>query len=227
MTGIVLQARMGSTRLPGKVLMPLCGRPMLGHILDRLKRVGNADIIIVATSTLPGDDAIEAFARGEGVACFRGDESDVLDRYCGAAAAFGLDTVVRATADNPLVDPEEIERLVALHRETSADFSHALDRLPLGVGTECFTRRALERSRREGHLPHHREHVDEYILGNPALFRIAKLEVPEEKTAPHIRLTVDTPEDLARATMIYSSLYRPGGYISTEDAIAKCASLSA
>jgi spore coat polysaccharide biosynthesis protein SpsF len=227
MTGIVLQARMGSTRLPGKVLMPLCGRPMLGHILDRLKTVGNADIVIVATTTQPADDAIESFVRDEGVAFFRGDEADVLNRYWRASEFFGLDQIVRATADNPFVDPTEIKRLIELHVSTSADFSHALGQLPLGVGTECFTRAALERSWREGTLSHHREHVDEYILEHPELFHIEQLLVVPEKIAPTLSLTVDTPADFTRATLIYDALYRPSKNIGTEDAIRICASLSA
>jgi spore coat polysaccharide biosynthesis protein SpsF len=227
MTGIVLQARMGSTRLPGKVLMPLCGRPMLGHILDRLKSVGNADIVIVATTTRSVDDAIESFVRDEGVACFRGDEADVLDRYYRAGDFFGLNHIVRATADNPFVDPEEIERLIKLHVNTSADFSHALGQLPLGVGTECFTRAALELSWREGMLSHHREHVDEYILEHPELFHIEQLTIAPEKSAPALSLTVDTPLDFAGAAVIYEALYRPNKNIRTEDAIRICASLSA
>jgi len=227
MTGIILQARMGSTRLPGKVLMPLCGRPMLRHILDRLKSVGNADILIVATTTRPEDDAIESFIRDEGVACFRGNEADVLDRYFRASDFFGLDHIVRATADNPFVDPEEVESLIGFHVNTSADFSHALGQLPLGVGTECFTSAALERSWREGMLPHHREHVDEYILEHPKLFHIERLTVAPGKIAPALSLTVDTPMDFSRATLIYNALYRPDKYIGTEDAIRICASLSA
>jgi spore coat polysaccharide biosynthesis protein SpsF len=218
---------MGSTRLPGKVMMPICGRPMLGHILDRLKLAANADIIIVATTTLPCDDAIKNFAEAEGVACFRGDEADVLDRYCRASEAFELDHVIRATADNPFVDPEEIERLIDLHLEKCADYSHAFGELPLGVGAECFTRDALERSRKEGLLPHHREHVDEYCIENPELFQIERLPVPPAKIAPELRLTVDTPDDFKRASLIYDALYRPGGCITTEDAIGICASLSA
>lgn len=224
MIGIVLQARIGSTRLPGKVMMPLCGRPMLGHILDRLKLVGNADILIVATTNSQGDDTIDSFVRNEGVACFRGDEVDVLDRYHQASDFFGLDHIVRATADNPFVDPEEIERLIVLHVGASADFSHALGQLPIGVGTECFTRDALERSSREGILSHHREHVDEFILEHPDLFHIEKLEVAPEKIAPELRLTVDTPEDFSRAEGIYKALYQQSTYIKTKDAIRICAS---
>jgi spore coat polysaccharide biosynthesis protein SpsF len=200
---------------------------MLGHILDRLKSVGNADILVVATTNSPGDDIIDSFVRNEGIACFRGDEADVLDRYYRASAFFQLDHVVRATADNPFVDPEEIERLIVLHVGASADFTHSLGQLPVGVGAECFTRHALERSSREGMLSHHREHVDEFILENPDLFHIEQLAVAPEKIAPGVRLTVDTPEDFSRAAEIYMALYQPAKHIKTQDAIRICASLSA
>ncbi|NTU42059.1 MAG: NTP transferase domain-containing protein [Nitrospirales bacterium] len=227
MTGIVLQARMGSSRLPGKVLMELCGRPILGHILDRLRLVGNADTVIVATTTRGKDDPIQAFVEKEGVHCFRGNEADVLDRYYRAAISFGLCDIVRATADNPLVDPEEIDRLITLHKQSGADYTHAFGLLPVGVGAECFTFKALERAWREGLLPNHREHVNEYIQEHPELFRIRELDVPEIKWAPTIRLTVDTRGDFERMKAVYEALYRPGRVITTEEAIGICSAFYA
>jgi len=220
--GIVLQARMGSSRLPGKVMKLLCGRPMLGHILDRLRRVTNADVLVVATSDKPGDDVIEAFVLSENVFCFRGDEADVLDRYYRAALHFGLQTIIRATADNPLVDPEEVERLIDLHKRSRADYTHAFTKLPIGVGVECFSFDALERSWKEGKAPNHREHVNEYIQEHPEMYHIEELMVPQEKIAAQLRLTVDTQEDFERVTKIYDALFQPGAYITTEDAIYLC-----
>lgn len=219
MTGIVLQARMGSTRLPGKVLKELSGRFMLSHIIERLKKVANAEVLIVATSTTAADDAIEKYCSQEGVACFRGDESDVLDRYYRAAIKFKLTNIVRATADNPFVDPMEIDRLIGLHKKTGADYTHSFGALPIGVGAECFTFAALERSWKEGMKPNHREHVNEYIQENPALFQIEALPVSPDKTAPELRLTVDTPEDFKKAEAIYAKLYRPGNIISIVEVI--------
>lgn len=227
MTGIVLQARMGSTRLPGKIMKKICGREMLGHILDRLKRVRNADILVVATSVHSRDDEVAAFAEAENAAWFRGEEQDVLDRYYKAALHFGLDTIVRATADNPLLDPEEIERLIDLHKAETPDFSMALNLLPVGVGAECFSLAGLRRSWEEGRLPHHREHVDEYALENPLLFRTCELLIDSRKRAPQLRLTVDTEEDFAVASHIYETLYGKGDYIRTEEVIELCASSSA
>jgi len=224
MIGVVLQARMGSTRLPGKVLRDLCGRPMLSHILDRLRRMTRADEVIVATSTLPADDAVAALCAREHVACFRGSELDVLDRYWRATEAHELTHVVRATADNPLVDFEEGDRLVDLHLATGADYTHAFGQLPVGVGLECFTRDALQRSFACGHAPNHREHVNEYVQERPQVFHIQELSVPLAKRAPGLRLTVDTPDDFTRATAIYEALYTPATPPRTEDAIRLCAS---
>ena len=224
MTGIVLQARMGSTRLPGKIMKMLSGQPMLGHIIDRLKSVKNADVVIVATSTKAQDDVVAAFAQHKGAAFFRGDELDVLDRYYQAALSFRLQTIVRATADNPFLDPEEIERLIEFHQTIRGGYTSALNQLPIGVGCECFSLDALRRSWEEGHLPHHREHVDEYSIENPLLFRGCELLVPAEKRAPALRLTVDTPEDFEKATAIYATLYRSGRHIATSEIIALCAS---
>ena len=224
MTGIVLQARMGSSRLPGKVMHQLRGRPMLGHILDRLKRVKSSDALIVATTGESRDDIIETFAKQEKVACFRGDEHDVLDRYYRVALRFKLSIIVRATADNPLVDPAEIERLIKLHLRSNADYTHAFGKLPEGIGAECFTLYALERSWREGHEPNHREHVNEFIQERPLQFHIEELDIPGAKIAPHVRLTVDTQDDFDRMTRIYEKLYCAGSYITTEDAISLCGS---
>jgi spore coat polysaccharide biosynthesis protein SpsF len=226
LTGIVLQARMGSSRLPGKVMKNILDRPMLGHILDRLRRVKNADRIIVATTVLKPDDAIEAFVLAEGAFCYRGDEKDVLDRYYRTALQFKLANIVRTTADNPLVDTEEITRLIHLHQESSADYTHAFGQLPIGVGTECFTLNALERSWREGTKENHREHVNEYIQENPDLFHIEQLRVPEEKRASSLRLTVDTQEDFDKMKAIYDALHGQGRHITTEEAIRICAARS-
>ncbi|MBI5643506.1 MAG: glycosyltransferase family protein [Deltaproteobacteria bacterium] len=225
LTGIVIQARMGSTRLPGKVLKDLSGRPMLSHIIERLKAVRNSDVLIVATSTNKADNAVEEFCSREGVDCFRGDEGDVLDRYYKTALHFKLDHIVRATADNPLVDPVEVSRLIDLHHKENADYTHSFGKLPIGVGAECFSFGSLERSWRDGVKPNHREHVNEYIQERPEAFRIEELDIPVEKRAPNLRLTVDTPEDFKRAEMIYEKLSRAGELITTEDAIRLCAML--
>jgi spore coat polysaccharide biosynthesis protein SpsF len=211
---------MGSTRLPGKVLMPVGTRPLLGHVVGRLALLETPATVVVATSVAPADDAIEQWCARERVACWRGSEADVLARYHGCAAALALDPVVRLTADNPFTDIEELDRLIAQHRADGNAFTHSFASLPVGVGAEVFSFAALERSAREGRAPHHREHVDEYLIENPALFRTGELVAPLAKRRPDVRLTVDTAEDLRRARFVVESAKGP--WATTEEAIALC-----
>ena len=145
--GAVLQARLGSTRLPGKMLRDLCGMPLVDHVVERLRRARSLDRIVVAIPEGGRDDALAAHCLSRGWDTFRGSEDDVLGRYAACARAFGLDHIVRATGDTPLVDPEEVDRLVRLHLEEGADYSSSKDevgsRLPNGTGLEMFTRAAF------------------------------------------------------------------------------------
>lgn len=218
--GIVIQARMGSTRLPGKVLRPIAGKPLLGHVLGRLAALRHPATVVVATSTLPQDDAISQWCEGEGVNCFRGDELDVLDRYLRCAEAFGLDPVVRLTADNPFTDIAELDRLIDLRAREGLAYAHSFGMMPLGVGAEVFTLEALRRSHAEGHLSHHREHVNEYMQEHPELFHSDALDVPAGKRAPDLRLTVDTEDDWLRACELAGQ--SPQAWLDTEKAIALC-----
>jgi spore coat polysaccharide biosynthesis protein SpsF len=211
---------MGSTRLPGKVLLPIGTRPLLGHVIGRLGMLKHPHTAVVATSILPADDAIAAWCEKEGVACFRGSEQDVLARYDGAARQFDLDPVIRLTADNPFTDMAELDRLIDLHQAQGNDFSQSFAALPIGVGAEIFSRAALETSARDGHAPHHREHVDEYMIENPQLFRSGALAVEGAKNHPGVRLTVDTEEDYRRACFIAG--HAQGIWATTGEAIALC-----
>ena len=198
--GIILQARMGSSRLPGKVMRPLAGRPMIAHAIARLLRCRTIGRVILATSERPEDDPLAQFAATLNVDVFRGSELDVLDRYYRCARQYGLQQIVRATGDNPFVDPEECDRLVSAHLEAETDYMYAFaSGLPVGIGVEVFTIDALERSWRDGREPHHREHVDEHMLENPDLYRQALLLAPAAKRAPKLSFTVDTPAQFAGA----------------------------
>lgn len=214
-TGIVLQARMGSTRLPGKVLMPLADKPMLERILDRLRTCRLAGRVILATGDDAANDPVAKLGASLSVAVFRGSEADVLDRYWACAATFGLNWIVRATGDNPFVDAEECDRLIAFARERSLDYASAFPSfgsgLPIGTGVEIMSRAALERSWREGRAPHHREHVNEYIQEHPGLFRQETLLAPAEKTAPDLSFTVDTPDDFDRVEALWADWLAAGG----------------
>ncbi len=218
MIGIVIQARMGSTRLPGKVLMPIGNRPLLGHILMRLDRLRATVQVVVATSTAARDDAVAAYCRQVGGSCFRGDESDVLDRYYQCAVHYHFEHVVRLTGDNPFIDVEELDRLIDMHLNSGVDYATSIEDLPIGVGAEIFTFSALEQCHISGQMAHHREHVNEYILENTGLFATEKLEIPTDKLRPDVRLTIDTPDDYRWACRIVENL--PGDSILTTDAIA-------
>ena len=220
--GIILQARMGSTRLPGKVLKPLAGKPMIQWIIERLKICKRTDVIVLATSDLDADTPLADFAAFLGIAVFRGSESDVLDRYYRCAMQFGLDYVVRATGDNPFVDAVECDRLVDFYFSHKLDYASSLPEFgsgfPVGIGAEIMSLRALERAWREGHEVHHREHVNEYIHERPHLFRQGTLKAPQEKCAPEQSFTVDTIEqfDTAEALLNEYLSAHIGGQITTE-----------
>ena len=220
--GLIVQARMGSTRLPGKVLRPVGHLPLLGHVVGRLSRLALSWPLIVATSTEEIDDAIVVWCSQANVPIFRGSEIDVLDRYVQCARASNFQHVVRLTADNPFTDVTELERLVDLHLSGSFDYTHSFGMMPLGVGAEIITWSALERSDIEGVEPHHREHVNEYIQEHPEMFSIGVLNIPVDKRAPNLRLTVDTEEDWRRADEL--SRQARGEWLMTQEAIALCSS---
>jgi spore coat polysaccharide biosynthesis protein SpsF len=218
--GTIIQTRMGSSRLPGKILQPIAGKPLLDHILGRLTGLRHGVHIVVATSEQRRDDVVASFCAERAVDCFRGSEDDVLGRYYKCARARGFEQVVRLTADNPFTDIAELDRLIQFHLEHGYDYSCSSESLPIGVGAEIFTFAALERSFREGNAQHYREHVNEYVLEHPELFRIGRLSVPKNKHRPDVRLTVDTQEDLDRARFVAAGA--TGSWITTEEAIALC-----
>lgn len=216
-TGVLLQARIKSSRFPGKVLKSISGKPLLEHIIYRLSFLRHPVRLTLVTSDLQQDDAIVQFCRYHSVEYFRGSEKNVLERFYLCAQKYGLHQVVRLTGDNPFVDIEELDRLIDLHFERHADYSHSFDWLPVGSGAEIFTFEALEQSFQNGKKPNHREHVNEYIHENPELFHIETLHVPLRKSRPDVRLTVDTEADYQKACFITSK--SPNAYISTAEAI--------
>lgn len=218
--GAIIQARMGSSRLPGKVLKPIAGQALLDHVLGRLSLLTYPVEVVVATSCLPHDDVIAQHCESRGVTVFRGSESNVLDRYCRCARENRFEHVVRLTADNPFTDMDELQRLIEQHLVQHNDYTHSFGSMPLGVGAEIFTFAALERSAREGHATNHREHVNEYIQENPDIFKIGVLAVPAAKCCPNLRLTVDTEDDYQRACAIAGCA--PDRWVGTEEAIQLC-----
>ena len=210
---------MGSTRLPGKVIRPIGGKPLLEYILNRLSRLVHPATIVVATSDLAQDAPVADLCKGTGTECFKGSEVNVLERYYKCAQQHGFENVVRLTGDNPFTDLVELDRLIELHLTTRSELSHSFEALPVGVGAEIFTFDALEKCFRESSAPHHFEHVDEYMLENPGLFKTSRLAVAPAKNQPEICLTVDTEEDFRKACFIAE---HAGDPVSTEEAIALC-----
>ncbi|MCH7576053.1 MAG: glycosyltransferase family protein [Candidatus Marinimicrobia bacterium] len=203
----IIQARMSSTRLPGKVLMPILERPMLQHLLERVGRAKTLSKVIIATSTDESDDPVAALCSDLSVHCFRGDLHDVLDRYFQAARAASADHVVRITGDCPLIDPEIIDQVVRVHLEGNFDYTSNVQLLtyPDGLDTEVMTFATLERSAREAQLPSEREHVTHYIVNHPEAFNIGEAHYHEDHSA--LRWTVDEPEDFELISKIFQNLY--------------------
>lgn len=196
---VVLQARMASKRLPGKILKKLQGIPMLAHSIKRLKKI-DATELVVATSEYSRDDKVAELAESEGALCFRGSEEDVLDRFYNAAKNLRASIVIRATGDNPLVDPLEAGRVLNAMISGSYDyvagFNEVDDRkLPVGVGVEAMTFNALERAWNNGTRPEHREHINNYFIDNQDTFKCHDLKCLPEHSCPELSLTVDTPDD--------------------------------
>jgi len=189
-----LPVRMGSTRLPGKALLPLAGKSILERAVDRLRAASRLDGMAILTTTLDRDDVIAERALEWEIPCHRGPALDVLGRFREAAERFKPDIIVRATADNPLIDIGSIDRIVGAVEAGNLEFCMEAD-LPVGAATEAFTRTALEKADHSTSLSHHREHVTTYMKENPACFRIAYLSPPPVLRRPSLRLTIDTIED--------------------------------
>ncbi len=191
---IALQARTGSTRLPGKVLAPIGRHTLLAHCIRRLQA---ADIgpVVVATTQEPGDDAVETEARRYGALVYRGPSDDVLARYVGVADEFGGRYLVRATADNPAVDVDAPGRLLKALLAAKAEYAHEKG-LPYGAGVEIVAADTLRRVERMATAPADREHVTLFIKQQAPWFRLAETTVPGDLRRPDLRFTVDTAEDL-------------------------------
>ena len=195
-TVAIIQARMGSTRLPGKVLMDLGGETVLSRVARRLGQAGQIDEIVIATTTARRDNAIVEECSRLGVPYFRGSEQDVLDRYHGAAWQAGAGAVVRITSDCPLIEPALVDKTIQLFFDRHADYaSNVMPRTyPRGLDTEVFSVTALERAWREADAPHQREHVTPYFYEHPELFRLASQQ--GDRDYSRYRWTLDTAEDL-------------------------------
>jgi spore coat polysaccharide biosynthesis protein SpsF len=218
----IVQARMGSTRLPGKVLKLLAGRPMLGHLLEQLKKAKTLTGIVVATSTLPEDEVIVNFGKSCGVSTFTGSATDVLARYLGAAQAVRADVVVRITADCPLNDPQTVDRAIRYFLDN--DFDLVIEGkekvLPRGLDVEVFSMQALLRAEKVAHDGPSREHVTFYMYRHPTEFKVGYFPVPPELRHPEWRICVDEPADFRLMEEIFARLSRPGHLIDIAEVAA-------
>lgn len=206
---IFLQARMGSSRLPGKTLKDLDGLPLILHVINRLKLIKNSKIVLL-TSNTKKDDILEQWCKENNTLYFRGSEDNVLERYYDAAKFYKADNILRATGDNPFVEPYFANDLLENHIELKADYSsnksEVGSNLPDGLGIEIFTYKALEISMQKSTQEHHFEHVNEYILENRDKFNIYKgCNAGGLTDNSDIRLTVDTLDDFKNVETIFKN----------------------
>ena len=205
-TAVIVQARMRSTRLPGKVLMNLAGHTVLSHVLARCAAIASADVVCCAIPDGGECDPIAAEAERCGAVVVRGSESDVLGRYRQAAQAVGVQVIMRVTSDCPLIDPEVCAKVLALRARENADYAcnNMPPSFPHGLDCEAFTRTWLERAAREAHLPSEREHVTPFMRNHPEARKV-NLTCPEPGVAGH-RWTLDTPVDLTFFEALFARL---------------------
>jgi glutamate-1-semialdehyde 2,1-aminomutase/spore coat polysaccharide biosynthesis protein SpsF len=208
----LIQARMGSSRFPGKVLQDLAGRPMLWHVVNRVRRAAKVDEVVVATTDRDVDHPVARFCEQEGIACFRGDEQDVLDRFYQAAKANRADVVVRITADCPLIDPSVIDKVLERFQRGDCDYACNIIRYtyPDGLDTEVCSFAALERAWREAKKPSEREHVTPYLRTDR--FRTANVESEIPVSPSDFRWTVDHPADLEFVRKVYAAFANNGDF---------------
>lgn len=205
-TVAIVQARTGSTRLPGKVLLPLGGTTVLGCVVERLSAASRLNAIVVATSDLEADDAVEESARRLGVTAVRGSAGDVLARFGAAAEAMNADIVVRITADCPLIDGTLVDRMLERFDPSAFDYlSNVHPRtFPRGLDTEIFTRRTLQSACASASKPYEREHVTPYIYEHPLDYRLDSFIDESGRDRSSFRWTLDTAEDLAFLEALYA-----------------------
>lgn len=216
---LIIQARMGSSRLPNKVLKELCGKPMLQHIIERSARSRKVDNIMVATTVREEDWQIEELCRSISVECYKGSENDVLDRYYQAASKYQPENVVRVTADCPFIDPIVIDEIIQIHEAGNYDYTSntLVETYPDGLDTEVFTFAALEKAWKEAFLTSEREHVTPYIKFKGGFHRYS---VEHSPSLADKRWTVDTEKDFEVVTQVYNSLYGQKDIFLMEDILA-------
>lgn len=221
----IIQARMGSTRLPGKVMKRLCDQTVLSHVIHRVQACPLIDEIVIATTLASQDDVVVQEAEACGVLLFRGSEADVLERYYLAAKKHQADTVIRITSDCPLLDPTVLSEMLAYFQSESTEglaldyLSNTLQRsYPRGLDAEVFTFSALDKAHREAKDPYEREHVTPFIYQHPELFSIHQ-HVQDVDLSSH-RWTLDTEEDFHFIKLVYDALGERNSVFETDNVLA-------
>ncbi len=219
MIAAILQARMSSTRLPGKVMADLVAAPMISRQIERLKRSQTLDRLIVATSDDSSDDRLAEYLAEAGVEVFRGDLQDVLGRFDGAIRSLDEeDLAVRLTADCPLADPELIDTMISRHMASNADYTATTlptRTYPKGLDAEVMSVGTLRLAAAEASDPYEREHVTPFIYRRPDRFALGG--VSQDRDEGEVRWTVDRPDDLDFVRAVYGGLYREGGHFTSDD----------
>jgi spore coat polysaccharide biosynthesis protein SpsF len=218
--GVVLQARMGSTRLPGKTLRRILGRPMVYYAIERLKCIEVVDVVILAVPDTAEDLALREIAGEMEIEFFAGSEDDVLDRYYRAAACFDLDHIYRATGDNPLIEAAVQDQLIRYHIAGEYEYTENFRCLPHGLGGEVFSRGGLQRCWELSEQAHQCEGVNDYILEQPSEFRVGNPQNnPYPQEAQDLQWTVDTLEQFEWVRSAYEALHRPGHTITVQEVL--------
>jgi len=218
MVTAIIQARIASSRLPGKTMRETMGKPMLWYMINRLKKSELIEKMVIATTTKERDRIIREFAERNGLETYSGSEEDVLDRYYQTAKKFNLETIVRFSPDCPLIDPDIVDRIIGyyLKNKNRLDFVHGGLSFPEGVGdTEVFSFTVLKKVWQEARLASEREHVTSYIWKNPQFFRIATVE--NEKDLSHIRLGIDDEKDFQVVAEVFKNLYKENEIFHLKD----------
>lgn len=216
---IIIQARMSSSRLPGKVLKPLCGKPIVNHVVERASRAKLAQEVVIATSTDPSDDVLFKHCQENSIKCSRGSLNNVLDRYVQAGKEHKADIVVRVTSDCPLIDPEVIDKVISAFKLNNADYAanNLVRKYPRGLDTEVVSFPVLEKIQQFDLKPYHTEHVTPYIYENKEQFSMVSVEADDEWAYPDWRWCVDEPDDFEFVRRVYDGVYPSNHQFLTKD----------
>ena len=217
----IIQARMGSSRLPGKVMLPLAGREVIWHVYNRVKQCCHIDCIVVAISDEPQDDVLAEFCRSHDWLVFRGSETDVLSRFVRAAELFPTTSVVRVTCDCPLIDPGIVSTLIQLFENKHCDYAstnYPKRTFPVGTDCEIISFDVLKSVGKLATTPYDREHVMPYVYNRVNDYVVRGLENSTDQS--DVRITLDTAEDYAVLSTLYDALFREGSIIDLKEALA-------